>query len=164
MGGASSRTTQPAPPPTAPACAPPAHLQPPYVAVIFSSQRRAPAAAAASLARHDSDDSDRDDDGYAAAAERMLALARDQPGFLGAESARGGDGLGITVSYWRTERDVAAWRCEAEHAATRDLGRAAWYERYQVRVARVERAYGWDAGGDGAGPPAGAVVGWGGGR
>ena len=40
------------------------------------------------------------DKGYAEAAERMVTLAREQPGFLGIESARGEDGLGITVSYW----------------------------------------------------------------
>ena len=99
--------------------------EPPYYAVIFSSQRSAG-----------------DEDGYAAAAERMLALAATMPGFLGAESTRGADGFGITVSYWASEAAIVAWKHQAEHAATRAHGRAHWYDHYELRVARVERAYG----------------------
>lgn len=100
---------------------------PPYYAVIFSSQRRD------------------GDHGYAATAERMVELACRQPGFLGVESTRGDDGFGITVSYWDSEEAIKAWRLQAEHAATRERGRADWYRHFQIRVARVERAYGWDA-------------------
>ena len=100
--------------------------QPPYWAVVFASQRNDADAAA-----------------YAEAAVRMLQLAAQQPGYLGAESARGEDGFGITVSYWNSESDILAWKHQAEHAATREKGRADWYTRYAVRVARVERAYDW---------------------
>ena len=100
--------------------------QPPYYAVIFSSRRN-----------------DRDAEGYAAAAERMLELAALQPGYLGAESARDEAGFGITASYWRDEAAIRAWKHQAEHAATRDRGRADWYQRYELRVAKVERGYGW---------------------
>ena len=102
---------------------------PPYYAVIFSSQRRD------------------GDDGYAAAAERMVELAREQPGFLGVESTRGADGFGITVSYWESEEAIHAWRLHAEHAATREQGRARWYAHFEIRIAKVERAYGWDMAG-----------------
>lgn len=57
----------------------------PYYAVIFTSLRTD------------------GDHGYEQAATRMVELAREQPGFLGVESARGEDGLGITVSYWASE-------------------------------------------------------------
>jgi heme-degrading monooxygenase HmoA len=99
--------------------------EPPYYAVIFSSRRN-----------------DDDEAGYAAAAQRMLELAAQQPGFLGAESARGADGFGITVSYWASERDISAWKHQAEHAATRAHGRKHWYAHFELRVAKVERAYG----------------------
>jgi heme-degrading monooxygenase HmoA len=72
-------------------------------------------------------------------------LARDQPGFLGIESARGADGLGITVSYWTSEESIRAWREHAEHIVAQQRGRKQWYERYELRVARVERAYGLKA-------------------
>ena len=63
-------------------------------------------------------------------------------GFLGLESARGGDGFGITVSYWRDEAAILAWKRDAEHAQAQRGGRETWYEHYEVRVAKVERAYG----------------------
>jgi len=99
--------------------------QPPYYAVIFTSQRTPV------------------DQGYGDMAERMVALAAEQPGHLGVESARGEDGLGITVSYWRSPEDIAAWRRNAEHKIARDTGRSDWYAHYTLRVAKVERAYAW---------------------
>ena len=101
---------------------------PPYYAVIFTSQRN-----------------DEDAGGYAEAAESMAALAAQQPGYLGAESVRGEDGVGITVSFWRSEADILAWKHHAEHTAIRNRGRRDWYTRYVTRVAKVERAYDWFA-------------------
>ena len=97
--------------------------EPPYYAVIFSSRRTS------------------GDAGYAHMAERMVELAAQQPGFLGVESARE-DGFGITVSYWTDEASIAAWRRHAEHRMAQEQGRAQWYEHYELRVARVERAWG----------------------
>ena len=99
-------------------------MEPPYYAVVFSSQRTD------------------GDHGYAAMADRMVELARQQPGFLGVESARGADGFGITVSYWASEADIAAWKQQTEHLVAQTLGRERWYAQYSLRVARVERAYG----------------------
>ncbi|MGN6222887.1 antibiotic biosynthesis monooxygenase family protein [Pseudoxanthomonas sp.] len=103
--------------------------KPPYYAVIFSSQRNG-----------------QDDAGYGAMAERMVELAARQPGFLGVESTRGADGFGITVAYWDSEDAIRAWRLHAEHTAAREQGRRDWYDHFELRVARVERAYGWDRG------------------
>jgi ribosomal-protein-serine acetyltransferase len=83
--------------------------------------------------------------GYDEAAQRMMALAAQQRGYLGVESVRGADGLGITVSYWRNPADIIAWRQESQHTLIREQGRAQWYSHYELRVAKVERAYGWDA-------------------
>ena len=99
--------------------------KPPYYAVIFSSRRNG----------HGEAD-------YAAAADAMFELVQKQPGFLGAESARGADGFGITVAYFDSEENIRLWRNHAEHAATRERGKREWYEHFEVRVARVERAYG----------------------
>ena len=109
--------------------------EPPYYAVIFASRRN-----------------EWDPDGYAAAADRMLELAAKQPGFLGVDSARDAAGFGITVSYWRDEAAIAAWKRQSDHAAIRIRGRKLWYQHFEVRVAKVERAYAGpeDASGDGA--------------
>src|SRR5262245_53922449 len=86
---------------------------PQYYSVIFTSLRRlAP------------------DDGYAEAAARMEELARQQPGFLSVESARGEDGIGITISYWESLEAIAAWGRDAEHLLAQKFGREKWYESY----------------------------------
>ena len=100
---------------------------PPYYAVIFTSLRT------------------ETDQGYAQAADRMLELARQQPGFLGVESARGDDGLGITVSYWSNEAAILAWKQHTEHREVREQGRATWYSAFHTRVCKVERAYAFNA-------------------
>ena len=81
--------------------------------------------------------------GYAGAAVAMDALAAAQPGYRGVDSAREVDGMGITVSYWADDAAAIAWRDHPEHAAIRERGRALWYDRYSVTVARVERGYQW---------------------
>ena len=97
-----------------------------YFAVIFTAQR--------SLGG---------DDIYDITADRMVLLARRQPGFLGVESVRGDDGIGITVSYWVDRDAIANWRQQAEHLAAQALGRQEFYDWYRVRVAEVvaERAF-----------------------
>lgn len=94
-----------------------------YYAVIFTSQRR------------------EGDDAYGTWAARMDELAASMPGYLGIESVRQADGLGVTVSYWEDEDAIANWRTQAEHLEAQALGRSTFYHRYHIRVARVEREY-----------------------
>jgi heme-degrading monooxygenase HmoA len=96
---------------------------PPYWAVIFTSVR-----------------SDVDG-GYQAMAAAMSRLAAEQPGWLGEESAR--EGVGVTVSYWTDLDAIAAWKAKVEHLAAQRMGRERWYAAYRVRIARVEREYGF---------------------
>jgi heme-degrading monooxygenase HmoA len=102
--------------------------QPPYFAVVFTSVRTGGDAAA-----------------YDAMAARMLELAAAQPGYLGVDSVRGAGGLGITVSYWESEAAIGAWQRHAEHEGAQAAGRERWYARFEVRICRVERAYGFTA-------------------
>ena len=95
---------------------------PPYYAVIFTSTRTDV------------------DEGYGDMAEKMVEMASQQLGFLGVESARGEDGLGITVSYWESEEAIANWRANAEHRIAQAHGRGKWYQEFFTRVAKVERA------------------------
>ena len=98
---------------------------PPYVAVIFTSVRA------------------EGDQGYARMADAMEALAAEQPGFLGIESARAGAD-GITVSYWADQHAAREWKHVAAHLVAQERGRTVWYRDYRVRVATVERDYGRD--------------------
>jgi heme-degrading monooxygenase HmoA len=86
-----------------------------------------------------------DASGYARAATAMEALAAKQFGYAGFVSARGDDGLGISISYWADDAAAKAWRDHPDHTAIRERGRAVWYSSYTIDVARVERGYGWQA-------------------
>ncbi|RFB78743.1 antibiotic biosynthesis monooxygenase family protein [Methylovirgula sp. 4M-Z18] len=101
---------------------------PPYYAVIFTSLRNA-------------------DDGedYAVLAERMVELAKQQPGYLGHESVRDSLGVGITVSYWQSEEAIRAWKANLEHLEAQRRGRRDFYAGFEVRIAKVERAYSFAA-------------------
>lgn len=94
--------------------------QPPYYAVIFSSQLSDAA------------------DGYRELAQRMLDLAAAQPGFLGVESVRDATGAGLTVSYWRSLPDIAAWKRHSEHQVAQQLGKTKFYANFRLRIAVVE--------------------------
>lgn len=103
--------------------------EPPYYAVVFTTLRTPD-----------------DPDGYAATAARMEELAARQPGYLGIESARGADGVGITVSYWATLEAVRAWGRHAEHLIAQRVGREKWYQWFRLRVCRIEAEHGFDRG------------------
>ena len=96
----------------------------PYYAVIFSSLM--------------TDDLE----GYEETAKRMEELAKEQPGYLGIESARGD--VGITVSYWDSLDAIVRWKHNVEHTEVRNKGRSNWYKKYQVRICKVEREYGFE--------------------
>lgn len=98
-------------------------LKPPYYAVIFSAQQT------------------NDLDGYGPMADLMGQLAAEQDGYLGVESTRDAEGFGITISYWRGEATMAGWKANAKHLLAQKLGRDRWYDHYELRVAKVERAY-----------------------
>jgi heme-degrading monooxygenase HmoA len=97
--------------------------EPPYYAVIFTSQRT------------------ERDNGYEAMSQKMFDLALRQPGCLGAESVRDVEGLGITVAYFTDESAIRAWKQNTEHLVAQRLGKERWYSHYELRIAKVERAY-----------------------
>ena len=99
-------------------------IPPGSVAVIFMSKRN-------------------DSDGYGEAADAMRAAAQAFPGYVGLWSARGEDGVGITVSYWASDEAARAWKADPCHAAIREQGRARWYDWYEMAIATVTRTYGW---------------------
>ena len=96
--------------------------KPPYYAVIFTSLLSEKT------------------EGYEEMANRMLALAKEQTGFLGVESAR--EGLGITVSYWQDLEAIKHWKANSEHLLAQHYGKTKWYGAYRTRICKVEHEYG----------------------
>jgi len=97
------------------------------VAVIFVSRRN-----------------DVDAAGYDEMAGAMVALAQQQPGYIGLDSVRDADGQGITISYWRDEASARAWHRHADHAAARQAGRECWYDGWKVIACDIKRHYSSD--------------------
>ncbi|HEY8067476.1 MAG TPA: antibiotic biosynthesis monooxygenase [Burkholderiales bacterium] len=48
----------------------------------------------------------------------------------------------VSLSFWRDEASVRAWREHAGHRATQAAGRAGIFDDYRLRVANVVRDYG----------------------
>lgn len=103
-------------------------IEPPYYAVIFTS-----------ILKNTELDS-KTHLSYEQTADRMVALAEKQQGFLGIESVRSGEN-GITVSYWSDLESIENWKNNIEHQAAQDQGKSNWYQSYQVRIAKVEKSY-----------------------
>lgn len=101
--------------------------EPPYYVAIFGYERT------------------EGDHGYDAMAERLAELVQQQPGFLAVESVQGADGISMVVVYWKDAESIAKWKQHSVHLEAQNQGRQRWYKRYQVRVARVEQAYGFVA-------------------
>lgn len=79
-------------------------------------------------------------DGYDEMSKKMLELVAQQPGFLGVESARGADGFGITISYWKSLDDIKRWKGHPEHREAQRMGKSEWYSGFQVRIVSVVNA------------------------
>ena len=93
----------------------------PYFAVIFTSTQKDTI------------------EGYAEMSEKMAALTKQQPGYLGMDSAR--NEVGITVSYWESLKAIKQWKQQTDHLAAQLKGRQYWYSWYNVKVCKVEREY-----------------------
>ncbi len=97
--------------------------KPPFYAVIFTSIRT------------------NIDEGYGQMSEEMAQLVQKQPGYLGHESAR--DGIGITVSYWKSLEAIRNWKMVSEHLFAQKMGREKWYSSFKARICLVEKEYGF---------------------
>ena len=100
------------------------NLTPPYFAVIFTTILT------------------EDIEGYEKTSKKMESLAKKQKRYLGIESVRKEDAS--TVSYWQNLEDIVAWKNNIEHTEARNLGREKWYKKYQLRICKVEREYGFE--------------------
>ncbi|MGR6129716.1 antibiotic biosynthesis monooxygenase family protein [Paenibacillus sp. SER-28] len=97
--------------------------RPPYYAAIFTSERT------------------EGDGGYGVMGDKMVELAAQQPGFLGVESVRDHNGVGITVSYWESLEAIKNWKHNELHKVAQEKGKSEWYKTFGLRVSKVERDY-----------------------
>ena len=91
----------------------------PYYAVIFTSKLSTQV------------------EGYEEMAQKMVALVKNEEGFLGVETAR--STIGITVSYWKSLDAIQAWRENITHQNAIELGKKKWYDEYSIRICKVIR-------------------------
>ena len=96
----------------------------PYYAVIFTSTRT------------------HTEEGYSGMAKRMEELAKEQPGYLGFDSANGDKN--ISISYWESLDDIQNWKAHTAHVFAQEKGKETWYQWYNVRICKVEREYEFD--------------------
>ena len=101
--------------------------QPPYVCAIFTSIRTSVEA------------------GYEEMNEATFQEIQGIEGFLGVENFRTPDGFGVNVSYWKDMESLKYWRDNALHQRAKALGKKQWYQSYKLRIAVVEREYGFEA-------------------
>jgi len=79
--------------------------------------------------------------GYSEAADHMMQSVQSQTGFIAAYSAREGDGIGITNSYWSSLEAISAWKTDQTHQAIQEKGKRHWYQWYQIQVSEIVKNY-----------------------
>lgn len=96
--------------------------EPPYFAVIFTSVMN-----------------DGGKDAYNEIGDELMEMVTKQPGFLGVESVRNQDGIGITVSYWESLESIKKWKDNELHKVAQKAGQKAWYKNFATRICKVEK-------------------------
>jgi len=94
----------------------------PYYVVIFSSKKVSKIS-----------------DDYYRSNDKLVEEAQKCEGFLGIQSVDG-----ITLSYWQSMEAIKKWKSQIEHQAAQEKGRVAWYDWYNIKIAKVESEYVWN--------------------
>jgi heme-degrading monooxygenase HmoA len=82
--------------------------------------------------------------GYLELAARLRPMLEEIDGFISVERFESltNPGKMLSLSFFRDEEAVAAWRNTSAHRATQAKGRAAIFSGYRLRIASVIRDYG----------------------
>jgi heme-degrading monooxygenase HmoA len=83
-------------------------------------------------------------DGYLELAAKLRPVLEEVDGFISVERFESltTPGKILSLSFFRDEEAVKAWRNRAEHRATQSKGRAGIFADYRLRIASVIRDYG----------------------
>ena len=86
-------------------------------------------------------------DTYLDIAAGLVPQLREIDGFISVERFQSltTPGKILSLSFWRDEASVQAWRNRSEHRAAQAAGRAGVFADYRLRIASVIRDYGMDA-------------------
>ncbi len=81
---------------------------------------------------------------YLDIAASLRPLLADIDGFLSIErfESLSEPGKILSLSFWRDEAAVAAWRNTEQHRAAQAAGRGGLFHDYRLRIATVDRDYG----------------------
>ena len=81
---------------------------------------------------------------YLDRAARLAPLLAEVDGFISVERFESlvTKGKLLSLSFWRDEESVRAWREQEQHRAAQSAGRAGVFDHYRLRVASVIRDYG----------------------
>lgn len=81
------------------------------------------------------------EDAYFAWAERLAGAVRETDGFLSVErfESRSEAGKFVSLSFWRDEAAVAAWRAHPVHREAQAAGKGGAFSSFRLRVAEVSR-------------------------
>lgn len=84
-------------------------------------------------------------DAYFGLAQKLRAELDQVDGFLAIErfESRTTEGKFLSMSLWRDEAAVRAWREAANHRKGQVMGRSEVFSGYHIRVAEVVRDYGF---------------------
>ncbi len=77
-------------------------------------------------------------------AKAMGELVKDADGFISIErfESVSEEGKFVSLSFWRDEAAVEAWRNRLKHRAAQSAGRGGAFRDYRLRIADVLRDYG----------------------
>ena len=81
---------------------------------------------------------------YREIGDQLLELARQQPGFLGYDDQCAGGNYSFNISYWDSLEAIHNWKKHPDHLPVQAMGKKKWYQWYEVKIARIERAYSFD--------------------
>ncbi len=80
------------------------------------------------------------DSSYSEMAEKMRNLAMDVYGCSEFTSVTEGKEE-ISISYWKNQEQIQAWKQDAAHRLAQEFGQSKWYKYYKVQVAKIVREY-----------------------
>ena len=71
--------------------------------------------------------------------DRMVALAKDMPGYISHKGFFADDGERVTIVEFELEEANRAWRMHPEHREAQRKARETYYESYSVQVCELKR-------------------------